>query len=71
MKMLYQNAVYKSLNLNLSPSNSSACSASNSRDVSLRSKDNADGAKNFSGLAKLIDKSTTDMKTLSQNPNLS
>lgn len=71
MRMIYQNAVYKSLNLNFSPSNSSACSASNSRDVSLKSKDSADGSKNFSGLARLIDKSTADMKALSQNPNLS
>lgn len=40
MKMLYQNAVYKSLNLNFSPSTSSVRSGTNSRDVSIKSKDN-------------------------------
>ena len=43
MKMLYQNAVYKSLNLNLSPSNSSR---SNSRDIVIKNKERASASAN-------------------------
>ena len=42
VKMLYQNAIYKSLNLNYSQSNSSVRSGTNSRDVSLKSRDQSD-----------------------------
>jgi hypothetical protein len=71
MKMLYQNAVYKSLNLNLSPSNSSARSGTTSRDQSLRSKGESISNKNLSGVSKIAERSTIDLKTMPINQNLS
>lgn len=58
--MMYQNAVYKSLNLNLSPSNSSR-SGTSSRDISIRSRDNS-ATKNIASVPKLFDNTGTGFK---------
>jgi len=63
MKMLYQNAVYKSLNLNLSPSTSSARSGTGSRDISLRSRENKNvSAKKMPTSTKAFEQASTDFK---------
>lgn len=71
MKMLYQNAVYKSLNLNLSPSNSSARSGTNSRDISLRSRENSSASKNISTSSRIIEQANNNFKFHVQNNTLS
>ena len=61
MKMLYQNAIYKSLNLNYSQSNSSVRSGTNSRDVSLKSKERND-CKNTSDPNTIQDQNLFNIK---------
>lgn len=62
MKMLYQNAVYKSLNLNFSPSTSSVRSGTNSRDVSIKSKDNCSITKGNLEFDKSLEPKTVNFK---------
>lgn len=66
MKMLYQNAVYKSLNLNLSPSNSSARSRTGSREASLKNRavnPQANGSgKKVPTSTKALENSNSDFK---------
>lgn len=69
--MLYQNAVYKSLNLNVSPSNSSVRSGNTSRDLSLKSKDHSSASKNIAGVSRVLDQPNNNFKLLSQHKNLS
>ena len=72
MKMLYQNAVYKSLNLNFSPSTSSVRSGTNSRDVSIKSKDNNNISKNNSEFGGNSEPNTVNFKfQIHWNINLS
>lgn len=70
MKMLYQNAVYKSLNLNLSQSNSSR-SGSNSRDISLKSRESTSASKYTPGVSRVYDKSGNNIRFNINNTNLS
>lgn len=71
MKMLYQNAVYKSLNLNMSPSNSSARSGNTSRELSIKSRDHSSASKNIGAIPRVLDQPNNNFKLLSQNNNLS
>lgn len=62
MKMLYQNAVYKSLNLNLSPSTSSVRSENTSRDISIKSRGDDNSSKNMLDADKLADQRSANFK---------
>ena len=61
MKMLYQNAVYKSLNLNQSPSNSSR-GGNSSRELSLKSRESNGSSKYSSGVARILDQNPSKIK---------
>lgn len=69
LKMLYQNAVYKSLNLNLSPSTSSARSGTHSRDVSL--KDRNKPANKMPTSTKAFEQPASDFKFHVKNDEMS
>lgn len=58
---MYQNAVYKSLNLNLSPSTSSQRSGNNSRDISLRDRVTKSGRK-IAASTKAFEQNSADFK---------
>lgn len=70
MKMLYQNAVYKSLNLNQSPSTSSR-GGSGSRDFSEKSRGSNSTSKYGIGVSRILEQKSNKIKFQVNNSHLS